>query len=81
MKADELAVSIGSLIPVAYILLIFGFLVFKAYPSILYNGFKFFTSYVWNPGDISAEPIVVRGFEVSPGASFGILLFLTGTVP
>ncbi|MGC8670202.1 MAG: phosphate ABC transporter permease subunit PstC [Thermoprotei archaeon] len=80
MKADELAISIASIVPVAFILLIFGFLVFKAYPSMVYNGIKFFTSYVWNPGDISAEPIVVRGFKVSPGASFGILLFLTGTL-
>jgi len=81
VKSDELLVKTVSLIPFVFLAAIFVFLVYQAVPSIFYNGLRFFTSYVWNPGMTFEQPVKGPfGFEASPGATFGVLLFLFGTL-
>lgn len=69
-----------SLIPILLVILLFSFLLYYSIPSIKYNGLKFFTSYYWNPGQVYLPPVVVNGIPAPFGSSFGILLFLFGTL-
>jgi phosphate transport system permease protein len=55
------------------ILAVFGF------PSIVVNGAKFFTTAVWDPG-ISSTLISIDGFQAMSAASYGMLVFFTGTI-
>ncbi|MGC9174808.1 MAG: phosphate ABC transporter permease subunit PstC [Thermoprotei archaeon] len=81
MKPDELLVRAISFIPLMFLAAIFIFLLYEAFPSIVYNGFKFLTTDTWNPGMTFLSPVRgPLGFQASPGASFGVQLFLLGTL-
>ena len=69
-----------SLAPAIVLVAIFSFILYYAIPSIIYNGWHFFTSYQWNPGISDRPPWVVNGITAPYEASFGWLLFLLGTV-
>lgn len=69
-----------SLYPVIVIILIFTFLLYYALPAIRFNGLSFFTTYLWNPGKPFATPVYQNGVLGQADASFGMLLFLLGTV-
>ena len=51
----------------------------EGYPSFVVNGLKFFTTITWNPA-LSTVPIVVHGFQTMDGSSYGLLVFLYGTL-
>ncbi len=56
-------------------------LVQDAWPAWRYQGFSFFTGVTWNMGNLYANnPIVRHGVQAAPGATFGILPFLVGTL-
>jgi phosphate transport system permease protein len=62
-----------------FLMLVFLFL--YAYPAIRFNGLGFFTSPIWNIGNqYAGTPITRNGFTGPPGASFGGLVFIYGTV-
>ena len=69
-----------SLFPIVVLLLLFSFLVYYSIPSIIFNGSGFFGSYLWNPGKPFLPPITKHGVLAQAGASFGLLLFLIGTL-
>ncbi|MGC9137386.1 MAG: phosphate ABC transporter permease subunit PstC [Thermoplasmata archaeon] len=69
-----------SLAPVVLVVLLFSFLLYYSIPSIRYNGLRFFTTYYWYPGQVYLPPVNVNGILVPYGSSFGILLFLFGTL-
>ncbi len=69
-----------SIVPAFVLITILAFILVYAWPSILFNGTTFFTSYIWNVGISSRPPVMVRGFLVPPGASFGALLFIESTL-
>jgi len=50
-------------------------------PAIEFNGVGFFTGYVWDLGNLnSVSTIVKNGVQGLPGASYGVLAYLAGTV-
>jgi phosphate transport system permease protein len=52
-----------------------------AWPSVVFNGLGFLTTRVWNLGNLYGGAAVVRhGFSAPAGASYGILVFLVGTL-
>lgn len=69
-----------SLVPIIVIALIFSFLVYYSLPAIRFNGLSFFTTYLWNPGKPFSPPVLQNGVFGQADASFGMLLFLLGTV-
>ncbi|MCL4332992.1 MAG: phosphate ABC transporter permease subunit PstC [Candidatus Thermoplasmatota archaeon] len=68
-----------ALTPVLIIIGIVSFLFFYSYPSIFYNGSNFLTSITWYTG-LQGNVVQSHGFSVQSGASFGILVFLVGTL-
>jgi phosphate transport system permease protein len=74
LAACALAVS-------ALIVLMLAFLVFYAWPAIRFNGWAFFTNVTWNIGNLyGGTPESRNGYTASPGASYGIVVFVFGTV-
>jgi phosphate transport system permease protein len=69
-----------ALVPIIIIILLTSFLLYYSIPSMRYNGFKFFTSYLWYPGQIYRAPITVNGVQAPYDSSFGMLLFFLGTL-
>jgi phosphate transport system permease protein len=52
-----------------------------AWPSVIWNGWHFFTSYTWNLGNLyGGQPEVRHGVAAAAGASYGMLGFLLGTL-
>ncbi|AKA48566.1 hypothetical protein IX51_05030 [uncultured archaeon] len=69
-----------AIVPAFVLLSIVGFVFYYSIPAIKFMGINFFTTFLWNPGIQSKPPEVVNGVLAPFGASFGILLFLLGTV-
>jgi phosphate transport system permease protein len=55
-------------------------LTYAGYPSIMVNGFHFFTSTVWRPNPPNGKIITVNGFQTLSGSSFGVLVFVADTL-
>lgn len=53
-----------------------------AWPAIRFNGLGFFTSIVWNIGNQYGNGAAVthNGYSAEPGASFGAVVFIAGTL-
>lgn len=68
-----------SLFPIIAMLLIFSFLIYYSYPAIIYNGFGFFQTYLWNPG-FAGSSYLHNGVYAQLNSTFGLQLFLLGTV-
>ena len=65
----------------AIIFLMLFFLVAYAYPAIKFNGLEFFTSPIWNIGNQYGSGSETRnGIVGPPGATFGALVFIFGSV-
>lgn len=71
--------SAGS--PLLVLAVIAAVLTRDAWPAWRYQGFSFFTGVTWNMGNMYADsPIVHNGVHAAPGAEFGILPLLAGTL-
>ncbi len=56
-------------------------LLVSAWPSILYNGWGFFHRIPWDMGNLYTRQVVVHhGVTAPPGAAYGMLVFLVGTL-
>ena len=73
-----LAVAAGVL-PASLVLIVL-FLTIYAWPAIWFNGFHFVTSDTWSLGNLYANPIIVSGTQIPPGAHYGILFLIVGTL-
>jgi phosphate transport system permease protein len=71
--------GLSLLIPIALAAIVLFLLVYAA-PAMGFNGFGFLTGIDWNLGDLYGDPVTVRGVVVPPGASYGILVFIVGTL-
>jgi phosphate transport system permease protein len=71
--------ALSLLIPAALAAVIL-FLLIYAGPALGFNGFGFVSRITWNLGDLYSDPVVTRGVLVPPGASYGILVFIFGTL-
>jgi len=72
--------AVAAAVPMAALLLVVGALVTKAWPAVRYNGLGFFTREAWRPGSFYANPVVSSGVAHPPGASYGALPLVVGTV-
>lgn len=78
-RAYALATALLSSSAFVFLFMILVILLIYSYPSFVYNGFKFFESTAWNPA-LDSNIVVVHGFRVFQGASFGMLVMFTGTL-
>lgn len=69
-----------ALAPVIILISIVVFVLYYSIPSIRYSGLSFFLSYLWNPGLEFKSPVFVHGVLAPAGSSFGLDLFLLGTL-
>jgi phosphate transport system permease protein len=69
-----------TLLPVAALVALVVVLVAKAWPALRYNGLGFFTHDAWRPGSFYANPVTTDGVAHPPGASYGALPLVTGTL-
>jgi len=56
------------------------FLGIYAWPAVRFNGFHFLVSNNWNLGSLYGNPVTVRGQQVMPGAEYGVLFLIVGTL-
>lgn len=71
----------AAVISFAIVFLMLFFLVAYAYPAIRFNGIKFLTDPIWNIGNQYGSGVTTRnGFTGPPGASFGALVFIFGSI-
>ncbi len=65
----------------AVIFLMLAFLVIYAYPAIRFNGLGFLTGTIWNIGNqYGSGSVSHNGYAAMPGAQFGALVFIYGTL-
>jgi phosphate transport system permease protein len=71
--------GLSLLIPTALGAVVLFLLIFSA-KAIGFNGFSFLTQVTWDLGNLYSDPVTVRGVQVSPGASYGVAVFIAGTL-
>ncbi|MGH7066407.1 MAG: phosphate ABC transporter permease subunit PstC [Acetobacteraceae bacterium] len=69
-----------SLVIPAILLAVVLFLAVYAWPAIRFNGADFLVGRTWNLGNLYADPVKVGGALVAPGAEYGILFLIVGTL-
>lgn len=71
--------AVGGILPLSLVAILI-FLLVYAWPAIRFNGVAFVTSDRWSLGNLYAEPIMRGGVPVMPGAHYGILFLIVGTL-
>ena len=56
------------------------FLAIYSAQAVGFNGFGFVSRITWDLGNLYSDPVTTRGVQVPPGASYGILVFIVGTL-
>ena len=67
-------------VPILALLALFIFLVLYAKPAMPIDGWHFLVRDTWNLGNLYADPVIVHGRQMLPGASYGILFLIVGTL-
>lgn len=67
-------------VPLAALVLILVVLIVQAWPAIRVNGWGFFTHTAWRPGNLYGNAVSTHGVEHPPGADYGALSLITGTL-
>lgn len=70
---------VAALLPFA-LLAIISFLLIYAWPAIKLNGVGFLLHNNWNLGSMYANPVTIDGQLVLPGANYGVLFLIAGTL-
>lgn len=71
--------GIALIIPAALFAVIF-FLGAYAWKAIGFNGIRFLGTINWSLGNLYGDGVVSHGYKIEPGANYGILAFIVGTV-
>lgn len=79
MSFKNILAPVASIVGVCLILILV-FLGVYAWPAIRFNGFAFLFKNDWNLGNMYANPIVRHGMQIMPGAAYGILFLIAGTL-
>lgn len=79
MRFRDLLAILAGVLP-ASLLLIVLFLAIYAWPAIRFNGFAFLISGMWSLGNLYGNPVMRAGVEIMPGAHYGILFLIAGTL-
>jgi len=72
--------GLGALIPLLALAFILVTLVLEAWPAIILNGWHFFTSTAWNPGNAYGSAVTTDGIQHPPNAAYGALPLILGTL-
>jgi phosphate transport system permease protein len=56
------------------------FLAVYSWPAIRFNGIAFAFLNTWNLGNLYADPVTIGGIPIQPGAHYGILFLIVGTL-
>ena len=70
----------GALLPLLALGFILAVLAVKAIPAIEFNGWGFFTRTTWSEGGLYGTPVTTNGITHPPGASYGALASIVGTL-
>ncbi len=70
---------VAGVLPAALVAIVL-FLAVYSWPAIHFNGPGFVVRDVWNLGNLYANPVTVHGVQIQPGASYGILFLIVGTL-
>lgn len=70
---------LGSIVALTLVMIIV-FLAVYAWPAIRLNGLGFLYRNNWNLGNLYSNPITVHGVKLLPGAHYGILFLIAGTL-
>lgn len=77
----RLGTGVTAFLTAAIVFLIAAFLIVYAYPALRFNGWTILTSMTWNLGNQYGSGVERHGgFIGAPGASFGALVFIEGTL-
>jgi phosphate transport system permease protein len=80
IKAFRLSVlGLSLLIPAALCAVVLFLAIYSA-PAVGFNGLGFVSRITWDLGNLYGDPVTTRGVQVPPGASYGILEFIVGTL-
>lgn len=82
-RADKIFLAVTAVCassPVVFLLAIALVVLIQSEPSIRYMGLSFVTHIKWDLGNLYGYPTVRHGVEAMPGASFGALPFIVGTL-
>jgi phosphate transport system permease protein len=79
MLFRRLIAPLASLVGVALIAIV-AFLCIYAWPAIKLNGFRFLLDNHWDLGNMYGNPITSNGQQIMPGAEYGILFLIAGTL-
>jgi phosphate transport system permease protein len=72
--------AVTAFVPLAALVALIVVLVVQAIPAIRFNGWHFLTGSTWNPGSTYSQAIRSGGILHLPGASFGALPLILGTL-
>jgi phosphate transport system permease protein len=56
------------------------FLALYSWPAMHFNGWGFLVRNTWNLGNLYADPVEIAGMSIQPGATYGILFLIAGTL-
>ncbi len=70
---------VAGLVPASLFAIVL-FLAIYSWPAMHFNGFGFVLRDTWNLGNLYGDPVIVRGTQVQPGATYGILFLIVGTL-
>jgi len=79
MKFKAWLAIIGGVLP-ATLFAIVVFLALYSWPAMHFNGLGFVVRDTWNLGNLYADPISSHGTQIQPGATYGILFLIVGTL-
>ena len=72
--------GIGSLLPVLALAFVLVALLIEALPAIKYNGWGFFTSTAWKPGNFYSNGVTTGGVKHPPAVQYGAWPLIFGTL-
>ena len=70
----------AAVVPLVGLALMVLVLLLEAWPAIRFNGLHFITSSTWNVGSFYGNPVTTGGVAHPPGASYGALYLILGTI-
>ncbi len=79
MLFRKLMAALASIVAIVLLILV-GFLAIYAWPAIRFNGLHFLVKNNWSLGFLYSDPILRHGQQVMPGAHYGILFLIAGTL-
>ena len=77
----KVAAGVSAVSPLFVLLFLAIVLINDAWPAFRFQGFSFYSGITWNMGNMYANNTIIHnGVQGSPGATFGILPFIVGTL-